>query len=43
MEVSSHRSMWQTLLPVSELLDNQLPLYIPAEPVHLEHFTVKKG
>lgn len=43
MEVSSHRSSWQSLLPSSELLDNQLPLHIPAEPVHLEHFTVKEG
>lgn len=43
MEVSSHRNMWQTPLPASELLDNQLPLHIPAEPVHLEHFTVIEG
>lgn len=43
MEVLSQRSMWQTLLPASELLDNQLPLHIPAEPVHLEHLAVVEG
>lgn len=35
--------MWQTPLPASELLDNQLPLHIPAESVHLEHFAVIEG
>lgn len=30
-------------VPGSELLDNELPLHIPAEPVHPEHFTVKES
>lgn len=38
-EVSSEVS----LLPASELLDNQLPFHIPAEPVHPEHFAVIEG
>lgn len=31
------------MLPASELLDNQLPFHIPAEPVHPEHFAVIEG
>lgn len=34
---------WWALLPASELLDDQLPLHITAESVHLEHLAVIEG
>lgn len=41
--VSSCRSTQRAPVPASELLEDQLSLHIPAEPVHLEHLAVVEG